>query len=133
MKQKLALFFLALAQLILLGHNLVPHHHHDPFAPEKAYSKSCSHHHDHEKDDSLLQNVFALTAHSEKTADFSHAHLTDQQEKKDFQLLCKNCFNQEVQIPFILLEKSMNFSRTSYFHPSSTSPPSGLRAPPFFA
>lgn len=129
MKQKLAFFFLALAQLILLGHNLVPHHHHDPFASEKDSSKICSHH--HEEENSLLENVFSLTAHSEKTADFSHAHLPDQQEKKDFHLYCPSGFIVEIGLNFILLENTMNFPKKNNFHHSSASPPSGLRAPPF--
>ncbi|MGY6741391.1 MAG: hypothetical protein ACXIUQ_01545 [Cecembia sp.] len=65
MKRKLSIWFLFLAQIIMLGHNFIPHHHHDPFETFSHPEHHCSHH-EHSDVQGLLAHMFSLVPHSEK-------------------------------------------------------------------
>lgn len=105
--KKLAILFIALAQVFLFGHEFVPHHHHTGLATEQH------HHHDHDSqnqhpEESPLQLALSGFAHSGEHVTFTHSNSTKVVVKKD-DVQLKNT----VSLSF---ENSVNYSFASQKH-----------------
>jgi hypothetical protein len=130
-KRYISLFFLALAQTMMLGHNLIPHHHQDPFESLFIKSHPCSHHH-HEHPYGMLESMFSLVPHSEKGMEATHCTHIEQPVSKQ-NLLFSGILPSEFQLKstFIILKHSFP-PHSVDFDPHDKILPPGLRAPPFF-
>lgn len=129
-KKATALFFLTIAYAILLGHNVIPHHHHVS-EHELSEHHQSNHHHDNKDGDNDDNDINHLLSH------FIHA--------ADGFILTKNQNSNHVYFPLIAIlpayfpinsifippiKPKPNAINVFYLSPHST--PSGLRAPPAF-
>lgn len=129
LKKRIAILILTLAYAILLGHNIIPHHHHD-------HDEHLSEHHgaDHQHDsDADNDGVMELFAHCTHTADgfaFTSAHnfstMFSKLQLTFVALLLDNFAFDEFLIPPLLHKPPAE--HLIYISPHSHS--SGLRAPP---
>jgi hypothetical protein len=132
MKRNIAIWFLFLAQTMMLGHNLIPHHHQDPFESLFIKSHSCSHHH-HEHPYGMLESMFSLVPHSEKGMEATHCtHIEQPVSKQTLVLLAVLGEDFKFSGNFIVIKDSFA-AYLDGFDPIDKVLPSGLRAPPFFA
>lgn len=132
MKRNLAIWFLFLAQTMMLGHNLIPHHHHDPFESLFIKSHQCSHHH-HEDAHGMLESIFSLVPHSEKGMETTHCtHVEQPVSKQTLVLLAVLWDDFNFSRNFVIISDSF-VSYIECIDPTIKLLPSGLRAPPFFA
>lgn len=132
MKHKLAIWFLFLAQIMMLGHNFIPHHHQDPFESPFLKSHHCSQHH-HDNAHGILETVFSLVPHSEKGMEvMTCVHFERPVKKHTFTI--SGILTEEFKIKRKLLldEESLTLYK-AHFDPLFKLLPSGLRAPPFFS
>lgn len=129
MKRNLAIWFLFLAQIMMLGHNFIPHHHQDPFESLFIKSHQCSHHqHDH----GILETIFSLVPHSEKGMEAMHYTHVEQPVSKQT-LVLSAVFPDDLNVirNFIFVKDSFA-PHIGNFDPIFKLLPWGLRAPPFF-
>jgi hypothetical protein len=132
MKQNIAIWFLFLAQTLMLGHNLIPHHHQDPFESLFIKSQQCSHHH-HDYPYGMLETMFSLVPHSEKGMEATHSvHIEHPVSKQTLVLLAVHGEDFKFSGNFISIKDSFASYRDD-LDPEAKLLPSGLRAPPFFA
>ena len=130
MRKFFTLFFISLAYGVVLGHNVVPHHHEREHEQSQKHSHEHSTPHDDDKhDDELLNHLFD---------DFSHNSQNYTVQKVSF--TCLNLFVlvsvfvhdsfslDELLIPPLLYNDP--FYITAVFDPGSQT--FGLRAPPAF-
>ena len=128
MKRNLAIWFLFLAQTMMLGHNLIPHHHQDPF--ESLFIKS---HHPHESAHRMLESIFSLVPHSEKGMEAIHCTHIDQSVNKQSLSLSPGYLEHiYLRNSYIFLVQVFS-DQTEDLESSLKILPSGLRAPPVFA
>lgn len=128
LKKKTALLFLTLAYAILLGHNIIPHHHHDN--PKKLSENHETDHHDHDTDNDGLSHLLSHLIHSAAGYTFPATHnITNTFFKQQFSfvaVLPDNYSLDEFLIPPLLHKPPAE--HLIYISPHSH--PSGLRAPP---
>lgn len=131
MKRNLAIWFLFLAQTMMLGHNLIPHHHQDPFESLFTKSHQCSHH-DHDHTHGILETIFSLVPHSEKGMEGMYCTNVEQPVSKQT-LVLQAIFPDDLKVirNFIFVKDSFA-SYIGGFEPIFKLLPWGLRAPPFF-
>ena len=134
-KSYLSLFFLSLSTLMMLGHSIIPHHHHSHiedfgfsghFHQEFSSEIESSHHH------TLLENFFSLVSHGHEGMECISCPNMDEtfnNEYFDFYSVHQD----EIRPKFPLIEEEKFFTEYnqdpfifSYF------PPGGLRAPPAY-
>lgn len=132
MKRNLAIWFLFFAQIMMLGHNFIPHHHQDPFESLYIKSHQCSHH-QHDNPHGMLETIFSLVPHSEKGMEAMHFTHVEQPVSKQT-LVLSAVFPDDLNVirNFIFVKNSY----TSYyggFDSIFKLLPSGLRAPPFLS
>ncbi len=134
LKKRTAILFLTLAYAILLGHNIIPHHHHDHDHHATKHHDTdhhdTDHHHDDDADNDGLNHLFAHFTHAADGFSF----LTNHNITNTF-------FKQQLSLVAVLPD---NFSLDDFLIPplldkppaehlvyiSPHSHPSGLRAPP---
>jgi hypothetical protein len=128
MKRNLAIWFLFLAQTMMLGHNLIPHHHQDPF--ESLFIKLD---HSHEQPHGIFDNIFSLVPHSEKGMEAMHAsHIDHPVNKQSLSLSPGFAEDIDLRKSFIFLTQAFS-DQVEDLESSFKNLPSGLRAPPVFA
>lgn len=76
LRKKLTILFLLIAQIIILGHGVIPHHHHDKLASAKH------HHHDHDSkkqhpEETPLEQAFSGFLHAGEQVTFTSAAPTE--------------------------------------------------------
>ncbi|MFD2203093.1 hypothetical protein [Shivajiella indica] len=131
MKRNLAIWFLFLAQTMMLGHNLIPHHHQDPFESLFIKSHQCFHHH-HEHPYGMLESIFSLVPHSEKGMEGIYCIQIDEPVKKQ-SLSISAVLPESIQYKTAFIFLKLNFPPHSEdLHPPHKIFSSGLRAPPSF-
>lgn len=132
------MLFSALA--MMLGHNLIPHNHHDHEVVHFEHQHSDGEQHDHHENN-----------HENDSEDFDFGHLFShfQHSEKDVAFLSNNnshtTFSKQLSLYPAVLSDTYNFQHTSPFVQHYTQPlyktvyfnslyhlPSGLRAPPYF-
>jgi hypothetical protein len=132
MKRNIAIWFLFLAQTMMLGHNLIPHHHQDPFESLFIKSHSCSHHH-HEHPYGMLESMFSLVPHSEKGMEAIHCtHIDQSVNKQSLSLSAGYIEDIYFRNSYIFLVEVFS-DQTEDLESSLKILPSGLRAPPIIA
>jgi len=132
-RQNISIFFLTLAHMILLGHSILPHHHHDSLDNYSNHSKDCGHHHDnnHQSDWYHSENIFSLIPHGQEGLECIICPHLDQPIQKQFfifesYLLVEN----EQQQNFLILKQDFLIYTTSFYAIKSELLPDSLRAPP---
>lgn len=127
LKKRLAILFVTLAYAVLLGHNIIPHHHHDS-AQEIAEHHSSQH--DLEGENDGLSHMLSHFVHSTDGFTFSPNHnlsSTFSKQKISFVTVLPNNFSfEEFNIPLLLLKQPSE--KLIYISPISNS--NSLRAPP---
>jgi hypothetical protein len=132
MKRNIAIWFLFLAQTMMLGHNLIPHHHQDPFESLFIKSHQCSHHH-HEHPYGMLESMFSLVPHSEKGMEAIHCtHIDQSVNKQSLSLSAGYIEDIYFRNSYIFLVEVFS-DQTEDLESSLKILPSGLRAPPIIA
>jgi hypothetical protein len=132
MKRNIAIWFLFLAQTMMLGHNLIPHHHQDPFESLFIKSHPCSHHH-HEHPYGMLESIFSLVPHSEKGMEAIHCtHIDQSVNKQSLSLSAGYIEDINFRNSYIFLVEGFS-DQTEDLESSLKILPSGLRAPPIIA
>ncbi|RPA68032.1 hypothetical protein EF405_13920 [Cyclobacteriaceae bacterium YHN15] len=132
MKRNIAIWFLFLAQTMMLGHNLIPHHHQDPFESLFIKSHPCSHHH-HEYPYGMLESIFSLVPHSEKGMEAIHCtHIDQSVNKQSLSLSAGYIEDINFRNSYIFLVEVFS-DQTEDLESSLKILPSGLRAPPIIA
>jgi hypothetical protein len=132
MKRNIAIWFLFLAQTMMLGHNLIPHHHQDPFESLFIKSHPCSHHH-HEHPYGMLESMFSLVPHSEKGMEAIHfTHIDQSVNKQSLSLSAGYIEDIYFRNSYIFLVEVFS-DQTEDLESSLKILPSGLRAPPIIA
>jgi hypothetical protein len=131
LKKRATILFLTLAYAILLGHNIIPHHHHDT-EHDLTEHHQTSHNHDSEKDSEDLSHILSHFIHSSDGFTFTVNHnisnTLSQQLFLLFAVLPDNFSVDEFIIPPLLHKPPAE--HFIYISPHSLS--SGLRAPPAF-
>jgi len=133
LKQYLSIFFLTLSTLMMLGHSIIPHHHHSHLEDSIFHSinlpvyQSESNHHD-----GHLDNLFSLIPHGQKGVEcISCPNIDEKFNKQNFTFIAIFPRYFEIIFPLILSENDF-FDYYDTLLTSSYFPPGGLRAPPFF-
>lgn len=130
-KKRLAFFLTAFTYALLLGHNLIPHHHHD-IGHELAEHHQANHHHDDEREDEDegLGDIFSYFFHPAEGFIFTNAYNISNTFSKQLlsivAVLPDNFSPDKLLIPPLLCNPPAE--QLIYISPHSLSP--GLRAPP---
>ena len=145
MKRRIAIFFVLLANIILLAHAAIPHHHfpytaifiaqdvdvehvHDHDHDPSAFN--FNHHHHNDKDDydhCLLNKVISITKNNAKSAVNSDIDFDFGYNFEDFQAIVPD-FSFDWDIPIITINLKPHLFSSSYISYSASV--LGLRAPP---
>jgi hypothetical protein len=129
LKKRAAILFLTLAYAILLGHNIIPHHHHD-HDEHLTEHHDTDHHHDDNADNDGLNHLFAHFTHAADGFSFTTNHnITNTFSKLQLSLVAvlpDNFALDEFLIPPLLHKPPAE--HLIFISPHSLS--SGLRAPP---
>lgn len=128
LKKRTAILFLTLAYAILLGHNMIPHHHHDSI--EELTEHHNSDHHDHDTDDNLLGHLLSHIIHSADCFTFPANHNitnTFSKQQLSFVAVLPDNFSLD-EFPIPPLPDKPPTEHLLYISPHAL--PSGLRAPP---
>lgn len=129
-KRYTAILFLFVAYAILLGHNLIPHHHHDHDSTAKHHSHG---HHDNGNDENKsddLNHILTHFMHSAEGFSFLISHnIPNTLLKQHIPLVAVLPYNfsiDELQVPHLRDKPPAVYLVyiSPHFHPS------GLRAPP---
>ena len=87
--RKIGILFLMIAQIVLLGHEFVPHHHHDHVEIDYHHHEHNDQDHHHHQEDSPLQMALSLLAHAGEQVTFTCTS-TSKMVLKDIQLSSKD-------------------------------------------
>lgn len=132
LKKYTAILMLFTAYAILLGHNTIPHHHHDSDRNLTGQHNADHHQDQDESDNDELTHLFSHFTHSADGHTFKCTHSTD------------NTSNKELLTPVIALSDGSTIDafllpallhkppseQFNYVPPNAL--PSGLRAPPYY-
>lgn len=133
-KRTIYFVFLAFAQLILLGHNIIPHQHHDSFEHFLISDNFFNHHsHDHVQKLDLghLDFIFSFVPHGETGMEFmSCPTMDDPVQKQFFQFESDLIAKIELLIHFPIKGTNHTAFEFSIFNKISELLPDNLRAPP---
>lgn len=129
LKKKTAILFISLAYAILLGHNIIPHHHHDP----KEYftvHQDTDHHHDVDSDDDGLNHLFFHFTHSVEDFSFTSSHnITNTFSKQQLSFI--TLLHDDLVLDNFVCRAVLDKPPADHLiYISPISHPSGLRAPP---
>lgn len=139
-KKRIAIFFVLLANIVLLVHAVVPHHHHESSVCVEKISNhecdthnhglsctDCNHHNESNTQNCLLKLVVYLPSNQENQVSKDGYFLCKNSQYDSFQAVINNSkINSFLPPKLSEKQKLLNTSPTSKFKPSS----SGLRAPP---
>lgn len=111
--RKIAILFLMIAQVFILGHEFVPHHHHNELSNQHHEHTSPFHDSDsknHHPDENSLQLALSNFAHSGEQVTFTHSNSTKVVVKKD-NVQLKNAVSLSFEIPvnYSFLSKKCTF------------------------
>lgn len=131
LKKHTAILLMFTAYTILLGHNIIPHHHHNTDHDLTEHHQT-SHNHDSEEDSENLSDILSHFIHSSDGFTFTGSHNISNTISKQLlsfvAVLPCNFFLDEFLIPPLLHKPPAE--HFIYISPHSLS--SGLRAPPAF-
>ena len=139
-KKTIAIFFILIANIVLLVHAVVPHHHHESSVCIEKISypecdthnhglscTGCNHHNESNSQNCLLKLVVYLPSNQENQVCKSGYILCKYSQYDSFQAVINNAeLNSFLPLKLSEKQKLLNTFPTSKFKPSS----SGLRAPP---
>ena len=125
LKKRLAIFFLALANVLLIGHELIPHHHHDSLEELLAH-----HHSDEDSSEHGLSHWLSHLMHSPDGFAFSTEPNTDNSFSKQPHVLVAvlpdTYLINRFRIPVLVSRPT----EEPLLYSSLKCLPSGLRGPP---
>jgi hypothetical protein len=132
-KQYISIFFLTLAQAMLLGHSFFPHHHHDPYDMYSHHEYPCEHHHgnDHDTSKHHSSDIFSMILHGQNGIEcISCPHLDQPVQKQLFEF--ESVLGEKKINPNIFPKAFKNTPpySTSFYSKISELLPDSLRAPP---
>lgn len=132
-RKYISIFFLTLAQVMLLGHSIFPHHHHDPLDLYSHHSHACDHHHGNEHDSNKGHSldIFSLIQHGHEGIECISCPHMDQPVQKQIFIFEPNLIENNRLLKFFQITNQL----TPPYYPSfyakiSELLPDSLRAPP---
>jgi hypothetical protein len=121
---------------MMLGHSIIPHHHHRHVEDFKLFGNSHDEFHsgtDSGHDHGPLENVFSLVPHGQKGLEcISCPNMDETFTKQCFDFTVIDLIFIEMNIPGFPFEDNF-YEYSELFDVLGYSPPGGLRAPPFFS
>ncbi len=132
LKQYLSIFFLSLSTLMMLGHSIVPHHHHGHVEFPDFQEQLPHIVHDSDRQDRHLNHVLFNIHQGQKGVEcISCPNIDENFNNENFTFLAIVPTNIGLNFPLSLCQKFFFDYQDSLFI-SNYFPPGGLRAPPFF-
>lgn len=134
LKNHLSLFFLYLSTLMMLGHGIVPHHHHGQVGSLDSHDHSLHHEgFDSHHEDQHLDHVFSNVQHGQKGVEcISCPNIDEDFNNQNFSFPAISPLNLGINFSLIPVEKFF-FDYQDTLFISNYFPPGGLRAPPVFS
>ncbi len=132
-KQYISIFFLTLAQAMLLGHSIFPHHHHDPLDMYSHHVYPCEQHHgnDHDTGKQHSSDIFSLIQHGQAGIEcIACPHMDQPVQKQLFEFESEVAENKRLYKKFLGISKNSHPYSTSFYSKISELLPDSLRAPP---
>lgn len=135
--RKIAILFLMIAQVFILGHEFVPHHHHNELSNQHHEHTSPFHDSDsknHHPDENSLQLALSNFAHSGEQVTFTHSSSTNFDiNKEDLQSDDPFFFDTKFSIwDFATIEKQKFPPLRQIIHQPPLFGSHSLRGPPNF-
>lgn len=126
-KKFTAILIVSFAYAILLGHNIIPHHHHDS---AEEIAKHHITHHDHDSEHEGLGNLLSHFVHSVDSFTLPANHIIINTFSKQLLSFVGVLPNNISLNNFLIPPLLHNFFAEQIFYISPHSHPNGLRAPP---
>jgi hypothetical protein len=124
-KKYISLSLAMVAYAILMGHSIIPHHHHDDLQDLKEHHQT-NHHHDENEDNKDLSHIFSHFIHSADGFTLIIKHSNSKVFIPLVAVLPNNFSVDEILIPPLLYESRTEFLDCLF----SIACTFGLRAPP---
>lgn len=134
LKKFLSILMLYSALAIMLGHNFIPHHHHNFEHHKESHHHKDGHHHDDDSEDESDDwgHLFSGLHHGAEGLTFLTSHTyTEHLSKQFFQFTAP--YTSKYILYQVIIEARQNAPPYIVdYHNSQYFLPSGLRAPPIF-